>query len=89
MKFIATVYGIWNLDFFRAVVPPICLPLSTVQVIALDYLVAVYPLLLLVCIFGLVTAHDRGLRPLVTLCRPFVWCTSRQRRKWYVHQKNH
>ena len=47
VQFLATVYGIWNLDFFRTLIPPICLPLTTIQVIALDYLVAVYPLLLL------------------------------------------
>ena len=34
----ATVYGIWNMDFFRTLIPPICLPLTTIQVIALDYL---------------------------------------------------
>ena len=50
-RFIATVYGIWNLDFFRMLIPPICLPLTTMQVIALDYLIAAYPLFLLVCFY--------------------------------------
>ena len=34
-RFLATVYGIWNLDFFRMLISPICLPLTTMQVIAL------------------------------------------------------
>ena len=29
IQFFSTVYGIWNLDFFRSLVPPICLPLTT------------------------------------------------------------
>ena len=83
-KFISTVYGIWNLDFFRALIPPICLPLTTLQVIALDYLVAVYPLLLLIFFYGLVTAYDRGFKPLVCLCKPFLSHTIRLRRKWHI-----
>ena len=41
-----TVLGIWNLDFFRTVIPDICLNVNTPQVLALDYLVAFYPMLL-------------------------------------------
>ena len=81
---IEAVYGMWNLDFFRSLIPPICLPLNTLQVIALDYLVAVYPLLLLVCVYVLVTAHDRGCRLVVRLWRPFLWCSARIRQQWNV-----
>ena len=84
MKFFLTLYGIWNLDFFRLVVPPICLPLNTMQMIALDYLVAVYPLFLLACFYVLLTAHDRGYRLVVRLWRPFLWCTARLRQRWNV-----
>ena len=84
MKFFLTLYGIWNLDFFRLVVPPICLPLNTMQMIALDYLVAVYPLFLLACFYVLLTAHDRGCRLVVRLWRPFLWCTARLRQRWNV-----
>ena len=84
VKFIATIYGIWNLDFFRTVIPPICLPLNLMQVIALDYLVAIYPLLLLVCVYILVTVHDRGCRLVVRLWRPFLWCITRLRYRWNV-----
>ena len=84
MKVLVTTYGIWNLDFFRVFIPPICLPLNTMQLIALDYLVALYPLLLLACIFMLVTAHDRGCRLVVRLWRPFFWCTARLRQQWRI-----
>ena len=82
VQFIATLYGIWNLDFFRTLVPPICLPLTTLQVIALDYLVAVYPLLLLVCFYVLVRAHGRGCRLVVRLWKPFLWCSERFTLHW-------
>ena len=84
IKFLATVYGIWSLDFFRLVIPPICLPLNTMHIIALDYLVAVYPLFLLACIYVLLTAHDRGCRLVVWLWRPFLWCTTRLRQSWNI-----
>ena len=31
-------YSIWNLDFFRTVIPDICLNVTTLQALALDYL---------------------------------------------------
>ena len=84
IKFLSTLYGIWNLDFFRSLIPPICLPLNTMQIMALDYLVAVYPLLLLTCFYVLLRAHDRGCRLVVRLWRPFLWCTARLRRQWNI-----
>ena len=82
IKILGTLYGIWNLDFFRSVVPPICLPLNIMQIIALDYLVAVYPLVVLVCFYVLLTAHDRGWRPIMWLWKPFHRCTVRLRQRW-------
>ena len=43
---------------------------------------AVYPLLLLVCLYILVTAYDRGYRLVVRLWRPFLWCFARVRQQW-------
>ena len=82
VDFVATIYGVWNLDFFRILSPPICLPLNIMQVIALDYLVAGYPLLLLVLFNVFVRVHDKGYWLVVRLCRPFLWCTARMRQHW-------
>ena len=84
IKFLLTMYGIWNLDFFRTLIPPICLPLNTMQMMALDYLVAVYPFIFLTCFYVLLRAHDRGCRLVVRLWRPFLWCTARLRRQWNI-----
>ena len=48
IQILATVYGIWNLDFFRTVIPPTCIKLNTLQALSLDYAIAFYPLLLLI-----------------------------------------
>ena len=49
-EFMATIFGMWNLDFVRMVYKPFCLHLnmSIIQIMCLDYAVAVYPLLLIV-----------------------------------------
>ena len=82
VKILATSYGIWNLDFFRTVIPPICLPLSTLQTLALDYLVALYPLVLVLVTYALLTAYERGVGVVVLLCTPFHRCAVRLRKKW-------
>ena len=45
---------------------------------------AVYPLFLLVCVYVLLTAHDKGCRLVVWLWRPFLWCTTRLRQPWNI-----
>ena len=47
VSFLATVYGIWNLDFLRVVLPDVCLNINPLNTLALDYLVAIYPMLLM------------------------------------------
>ena len=82
MQALATVYGIWNLDFFRTVIPPICLPIYTMQIMALEYAVALYPLLLIITSYVLLTAYEREYRVVVWLWRPFHRCLVRFRRPW-------
>ena len=47
-KVIFALYGIWNLDFFRILLPHICVNVNTLQALALDYAITFYPLILLV-----------------------------------------
>ena len=74
IQILATVYGIWNLDFLRTVIPPICINLSTLQALSLDYAIAFYPLLLLVFVYLLIELHARDFWPIVQLWRPFQRC---------------
>ena len=77
-----TIFGIWNFDFFRALLPGICLNINTLEVLALDYLIAVYPMLLMVIAYSLVELHGHGVRPVLYMWRPFHYFFARFRREW-------
>ena len=79
-----TFYGFWNLDFFRYFIPPICISsdLSTLHTLALEYVVAIYPLLLTVMIYLCIEMYDRGVKLIVCVWRPFHVCFTRFRRRW-------
>ena len=70
---ILTVYGFWNMDFFRFVVPKFCVGhhLHTLSFVALGYISAFYPLVLTVAIYCLMRLHQKGCRPVVVAWRPF------------------
>ena len=74
---LSSLHGIWNLDFFRLLYEPFCLhpSMTTLQVLALDYAIAVFPLALIVATYSLVELHNRNCRVIVWLWRPFhAWC---------------
>ena len=55
-----TIYGIWNLDFFRYVIPPFCISpsLTSLQALALEYVIAIYPLVLILVAYICVKLYD-------------------------------
>ena len=71
LKIFSTLSGIWNLDFFRTVIPPICIDIDPLTALVLDYAVAFYPLLLIVITYGLYNLHSREIRVVVWLSKPF------------------
>ena len=70
-KLVGALYGIWNLDFFRTLLPPICLKISSVQALALDYLIAFYPLVLIIITYILIDLYERRFCLLVWMWKPF------------------
>ena len=56
IQILTSIYGIANLDFFRLVYTPFCVQsdTNTLQVLALDYIIGVYPLLLILLSYLLV-----------------------------------
>lgn len=58
---VMSCFSVWNLDFFRSLYTPFCIhpKLNTLHVLALDYLIGVYPLLLILLTYIAVTLHDR------------------------------
>ncbi len=81
-KLLFTLNGIWNLDFFRTIVGPICLPISGAESMALDYVVAFYPLVLVVITYLLIELYARDVRLIVWLWRPFQFFLSRWSFRW-------
>ncbi len=67
-----SLFGVWNLDFFRYLYEPFCIHphMTTLQALALDYLIASYPLLLLLLTYILVQLERRSFRPLEMVCKP-------------------
>ena len=65
---------------------PFCLNphTSTLQVLALDYVVAIYPLVLTGLTYALVELHDHNFRIIVWMWKPFHKCFVRFRRQWDI-----
>ena len=82
VRALASVYGIWNLDFFRTVLPPICLNIDPLKVLVLDYAVAFYPLFLVVITTILIRLHSQDVRIVVWIWKPFHKVFHSIRRDW-------
>ena len=82
VKVIATLYGIWNLDFFRTLYPDMCVCLTTLQVISLDYIIAIYPLLLMVLTLLLFKLHFHDCKIIRCVWYPFHKCLSIVKKDW-------
>ena len=82
----ASICNIFNLQFFQNFLPPLCMSkkMTNLEAIALRYLVALYPLLLIIVIYTLVRLYDRNFRPLVLFWKPFGLLLSRFRKTFKV-----
>ena len=81
MRILYSLYGIWNLDFFVALIPHFCLPHQNVfSVITLTYLIAFYPLILLALLYLSIELYSRDFKILLWLWKPFHSCYVRFKR---------
>ena len=80
-----SLYAIWNLDFFRGFYQPFCLHpnMSILLTISLDYIVGLYPLLLILITYILVQLHDHYI-VVSRLWSPIYKCCSLFRSKWNI-----
>lgn len=84
-KFLMSWFTIWNLDVFRSLYSPFCIhpKMTALHVLALDYLVGVYPIFLIFITYFLVILHDRY--PIVVkLWRPGYRFFAFLRREWDI-----
>ena len=84
VKVLFSLYGIWNLDFFRPFYNDLCLKLDILPTLALDYAIAVYPLLLMAVSYLLIHLHDRNCKVVTFLWRPFRFLFSIYRKNWDI-----
>ena len=81
-KVFSTLYGVWNLDFFRTIISPLCMEILPLQALALDYAIAFYPLLLILIAYVLISLYSRDVRIVVWLWKPFHHLFHRLNRNW-------
>ena len=84
LKVLLVLCGVWSLDFFRSVIPPFCVSsnIKTIHALALEYVVASYPIFLILLTYVCIKLHDNNFRPLVWFWRPFHRHFVHFRRRW-------
>lgn len=76
VKILLTLYGIWNLDFFRYILSPLCLSpeLRSIHIALLEYISAVYPFCLIAVTWFCIKVHSCGCKPVVFLWNAIKAC---------------
>ena len=84
IKTISVFYSLWNLDLFRSILPNICLNVTTLQALALEYLIALYPLVLILFTYLLIVLYDRRIVFIVAVWTPFKKVLTVFRKSWDI-----
>ena len=84
LQVLLVLCGIWSLDFFRSVIPPFCVSsnIKAVHALAPEYIVAFYPIFLILITYVCIKLHDNNFRPVVWLWKPFHRYFVHFRRRW-------
>ena len=77
-------YSYWNLELFRSVLPHICLNVTTLQAVVLEYTVALYPYLLILFSYIAIELYDRKVACIIILWKPFHKALTYFRKSWDV-----
>ena len=83
-KVFISMYGIWNLDFFRPFYSDLCLGIGILPTLALDYVIALYPLFLMMITYFLITLYDNNYRVVTIMWTPFRKLLGIFKRNWNV-----
>ena len=86
MMYMASFYGLWNLDFFLFLYNLTCVSptITATQSYFIEVAIGVYPLVLLVILYSFVTLHDHGCRIVVKIWKPFHFLIFRFHRKLHL-----
>ena len=79
-----SLYDIWNLRFFRYLLPPFCISskLKPLYISALGYVSVFYPLCLIILTWVGIELHGHNFKPIVWLWKPFHRCLYHLRKGW-------
>lgn len=85
-KIILTIYGIFNLDFFRPVIPPFCVSesINGLHFIAMQYLAVLYLLVLTLSVFLVREMHYRGCKVTMWLWKNVFVRLIRVKQNWTI-----
>ena len=86
IKIVISICAILNLDFFQLLYEPFCLNpnFNIIETLSLNYIVALYPFLLIFLTYVLVTLYDREYRLLIWMWRPFKICSRKWLKNWNI-----
>ena len=84
VKAVLVFYSFWNLELFRSVIPDICLNVTTLQALALEFIVALYPLVLLLLTYGVIELYDKNFPCMLIMWKPFHKVFAMLRKSWNI-----
>ena len=63
IRIMSAVFGVWNLDFFRGFNKTVCFEIGSLPALLLDFIVALYPLLLMVLTYLIIYLYNCNCTP--------------------------
>ena len=84
IKVCFSLYSLWNLDLLRSILPDICLNVTTLQALTIEYLIALYPFVLMLISYILIVLHDRRVQLVVAVWKPFKCVLTFFRKSWDI-----
>ena len=83
-KIMRILYGIFNLDFFYFIFPPLCVSYKVmfIHIAFIRYLFSFYPLMLILLTYTCVKMHGKNVKFIVFLWKPFHRLFTCVRRRW-------
>ncbi len=64
-----TIFGIWNLDFFRLIDLDICFRIAPLTVLSLDILIALFPFILILVTWLIILLHHHNFKAVHLMCK--------------------
>ena len=83
------LYDISNLNFFDPISAfHYCIwpQMKSIDLVTLEYVAAVFPLVLIILLYSVILLYNRGICPIVCMCRPVHYCLARLRSRWNLQR---